>query len=107
MELMDKAMTACENFLMCKGYDIVGTFDDVIVVDTGEGIAVVKVVIVEDGFQDSISRSEAEGLMVKALVKFGITNVPVRFDDVQLLIVEGSRALMRYHTNVLGDSYDD
>lgn len=45
--------------------------------------------------------------MVKALVKFGITNVPVRFDDVQLLIVEGSRALMRYHTNVLGDSYDD
>ena len=104
MELMDKVMTATEAYLIGKGYGIIERFEDVFLADDDGTMAIIKVVVVEGEYREEISREDAEAIMVKMLNSVEqVISVPVRFDEIQVLLMNGSRALIRHHVNSLED----
>ena len=60
--------------------------------------------VVEGEYREEISREDAEAIMVKMLNSVEqVISVPVRFDEIQVLLMNGSRALIRHHVNSLED----
>lgn len=104
---------ASARFLTSKGYEILdrswtaadGQAIDIIAKDD-DGIAFVNVSanVGTQRFEDpTITREQRESAAAQWLAANGddLVDIAVRFDDIALMIVSGSRAILRHHVNAL------
>ena len=113
----NRAVEASVNFLTRKGYEILdrdwqadGAAIDVVAKDD-DGIAFVAVAatIGSRGFEEpKASRASRELAAAQwlAVNGEGLVNVEVRFDDIAMMVVNGSRAILRHHINSLASLED-
>jgi putative endonuclease len=117
-ELKEKAVKAASTFLTRKGYEVIdtewksedgGAID--LVARDGDDLVFCDVQVSEDASKgmptDSSegSRERREIMAAKWLganMADGDPNVAIRFDEIALLVIDGSRALLRHHINCLG-----
>lgn len=110
----NRAVEASVRFLTSKGYEILdrswtaadGQAIDIIAKDD-DGIAFVNVSanVGTQRFEDlTITREQRESAAAQWLATNGddLFDIAVRFDDIALMIVSGSRAILRHHVNALG-----
>lgn len=113
----NRAVEASTNFLIRKGYEILdcdwqtgGAAIDIVAKDD-DGIAFVAVTatIGPQGFEEpKASRASRESAAAQWLATNGegLANVAVRFDDIAMMVVNGSRAILRHHINSLASLED-
>ncbi|WP_304426211.1 YraN family protein [uncultured Adlercreutzia sp.] len=113
-----KATKAASRFLEHRGYEVLetgwkcpaGTSD--IVAEDGDVLVFVDVSArssIDRGFPtDSCSRETRAHREMVALAYLAehsdVTERPIRFDNVALLVVEPDRAMVRHHINALGEA---
>ncbi len=115
--ISNRAVEASINFLTRKGYEILdrnwqadGAAIDIVAKDD-DGIAFVAVTatIGSQGFEEpKASRASRESAAAQWLAVNGeeLANVAVRFDNIALMVVNGSRAILRHHINALASLED-
>lgn len=115
--LKTKATKAASRFLERCGYDVLetgwkcpaGTTD--IVAEDGDMLVFVDVSArdnIDRGFptesRSQETRARREMVALAYLSEHpDVTERPIRFDDMALLVVGADRAMIRHHTNVLGE----
>lgn len=116
--ISNRAVEATVNFLTHRGYKILdrnwqvpdGRAIDVVARDK-DGIAFVAVTatIGPKGFRKpEVSRAIRESAAAQWLASNDedLTGVAVRFDDIALMVLDGSKAILRHHINALGSLGD-
>lgn len=117
--LRKRSMEAAERYLSRRGYDILetdwqcaaGTVD---VIAKDEGSLVFAQVScrrgAEKGFPSeriaSTSRAKREMMALSYLSTHEVVDVTVRFDQLSLVVVDESRAMIRHHINCFSPSED-
>lgn len=114
----NRAVEASVNFLTRKGYEILdrdwqavdGQRIDIVAKDD-EDIAFVAVTakLGPEGFAEpTATRSSRETAAAQWLAANGsyYSNVAIRFDDIAMMVISGSRALLRHHINALASLED-
>ena len=110
--ISNRAVEASINFLTRKGYEILDRnwqADGAAIDDDGIAFVAVTVSIGSQGFEDpKASRASRESAAAQWLAVNGeeLANVTVRFDDIALMVVNGSRAILRHHINALASLED-
>lgn len=104
--LVERGMIAAEKFLVRKGYEVLDSRDGFVVAMDDEALAFVKVRVREgDGFCDFDSsksmRQEFECFALRWLLENKHVDVPIRFDELAMVVVGDDRALLRHHINCL------
>ena len=112
--ISNRAVEASINFLTRKGYEILdrnwqadGAAIDIVAKDD-DGIAFVAVTVTigSQGFEEpKASRASRESAAAQWLAVNG-EGLAVRFDDIALMVVNGSRAILRHHINALASLED-
>ncbi len=114
----NRAVEASVNFLTRKGYEILDRDWQVpdgqrigIVAKDEDNIAFVAVTakLGSEGFAEpSATRSSRETAAAQWLASNGdnYSNVSIRFDDIAMMVISGSRALLRHHINALASLED-
>lgn len=118
--LNDKATKAASRYLEHRGYTVLetawkcpaGTCD--VVAEDNDALVFVDVSVRRDaerGFPAEWSgedvRDRRERIALAWLAEHeGAVDVPVRFDNIAMLVMGGSRAMIRHHVNALGASVE-
>ena len=105
--ISNRAVEASINFLTRKGYEILDRNWQAD--DDGIAFVAVTVTIGSQGFEEpKASRASRESAAAQWLAVNGeeLANVAVRFDDIALMVVNGSRAILRHHINALASLED-
>jgi len=102
-KMQDRAISACMKYLESTGFRAVRAYKGHIVAqDDGEVVFVT--VAVTDAFGDisGESRSKRENLAFDYLARHEeLVEKPVRFDDIQLRVMGGDRALVKHYKNCM------
>ena len=99
----NRAVEAGVRFLTSKGYEILDRSWT-----AADGQAIDIIAKDDDGIQcfgdPTITREQRESAAAQWLAANGddLVDIAVRFDDIALMIVNGSRAILRHHVNALG-----
>ena len=104
MNMQEKAIKAVERYLKLKGYEDVSEFEGFVIgMDDGERVICHVEVCEEEfgGFDMDELRPIAESVALRYLAQCEAVNVPLRFDEVKLIVVGGDRAMVRHHVNCL------
>ena len=114
----NRAVEASVNFLTRKGYEILdrdwraadGQRIDIVAKDEDD-IAFVAVTakLGSEGFEEpTATRGSRETTAAQWLASNGddYSNVSIRFDDIAMMVISGSRALLRHHINALASLED-
>ena len=114
----NRAVEASVNFLTRKGYEILdrdwqaadGQRIDIVAKDEDD-IAFVAVTakLGSEGFAEpSATRGSRETAAAQWLASNGddYSNVSIRFDDIAMMVISDSRALLRHHINALASLED-
>lgn len=104
--LQERAVKAAKTSLVNKGYEIVGStergpvaIDEDCLVFTS---VLVRVMGSSDGFAtDMSSRKQRELEACMWLAEHPDYTMPIRFDEVSLLVLGDDRAMLRHHINCL------
>ena len=118
--LNDKATKSASRYLEHRGYTVLetawkcpaGTCD--VVAEDDDALVFVDVSVRRDaerGFPAEWSgedvRDRRERIALAWLAEHeGAVDVPVRFDNIAMLVMDGSRAMIRHHVNALGASVE-
>lgn len=121
-KLKDRAMLAAERFVEHRGYDIIGTNyelnngDEIdIVAEDGDALVFIDVKArrdTEKGFPtESLTKRTRERREMAAIQWFkdegmGMSDRPVRFDNISLLVLGADRALIRHTINAMSITPD-
>ena len=101
---MEFVMTKVIECLKCKGYDIIMTFDNVVILKNEDCIVICRVRYTTDEYEQDPTRDECERIMSSILKYSNIEKIgPIRFDDLQVLDLENGRALIRHHIDACND----
>ena len=105
-KLQERAIKASMRFLEAKGYDVIREHNGYIVANDNGGVVIasVKVRNIDDGFGEigDVDRSgfEREGILF--LVGHPeYVDIPLRFDELALVVMGNDRAILRHHINCL------
>lgn len=108
--MKDKVMKAARRYLSIQGYDILGSTDDFIVCDTEDGMVFCHVIYRTDGSKYPESklndlRTKFEQVMFewfKDRNHDDMVDLSVSCDEIQMLILNPDRALIRHYVNAVG-----
>ena len=112
--MIDKAKKAAANYLKKKGYRIIDRdFEtpagviDFVVKDTDENVLVFCQVSVSNGefAKEDATRGQIEEMSICYMAKNSdeINDCAVRFDLIDIAVINEGRALLRHHINAFGE----
>ncbi len=114
----NRAVEASVNFLIRKDYEILdrnwqaadGQRIDIVAKDEDDiAFVAVTVKLGSEGFEEpTATRGSRETTAAQWLASNGddYSNVSIRFDDIAMMVISGSRALLRHHINALASLED-
>ena len=108
-----RAIEASVSFLTRHGYEILasrwqsaGSSIDIVAKDDGDIVFVdVRANLASEGFREPAATREKREAAAAAWLATdgdGLVDASIRFDDIAMMVVSGSRALLRHHINALG-----
>lgn len=101
---MEFVMKKVIEYLKCKGYNIIMTFDNVAIFKDKDCIVICRVRYTTNEYEQDPTRDECERIMSSMLKYSNLDEIgPTRFDDIQVLDLENGRALLRHHIDACND----
>ena len=105
MNVQEKAIEATKKYLAMKDYEDITEFEGyVTAIDDGYRV-ICRVSVCEEefgGVRCEELREMAESVAIRWLAQNEAVDVPLRFDDIRLIVVGNDRAMLRHHVNCLG-----
>lgn len=103
-ELKKKATKAAIRFYEGRDYEVIGYTGEFDIIAFDEDTIVFTDLFVQDRLDEPcIDRREVEMRMLRSLVEnYEWTDMPIRYDRIIMVVLDGDRALIKHHINALG-----